>query len=126
MFSILTPGSRISAHRGVYNGVLRYHLALMVPSRPERCAIRIDGQTRHWEEGKSLIFDDTREHEVWNDSDEGRVVLFVDFLRDLPPPLSWLNRGLLRLIAASPYVRNMLANLAMLEHRPQPPENPAT
>ena len=41
---------------------------------------------RHWEEGKSMIFDDTFNHEVWNDTDETRVVLFVDVLRPLPSP----------------------------------------
>jgi beta-hydroxylase len=115
MFSVLAPRSRIAAHRGVYNGVLRYHLALTVPSERERCGIRIAGAVRHWTEGQSLIFDDTCEHEVWNDTDEQRVVLFVDFLRELPQPLDWLNRGMLRLIGASPYVQNMLVNLGRLE-----------
>jgi beta-hydroxylase len=117
MFSILTPHSRIAPHRGVYNGVLRYHLALVVPSSPAQCGLRIGGETRGWREGESLIFDDTHEHEAWNDSDENRVVLFVDFLRELPSPLSWLNRALLALIRRSPYVQNMVFNLAELENR---------
>ena len=117
MFSVLAPHSRIGSHRGVYNGVLRYHLALIVPSRPEQCGIHIGGETRRWEEGKSLVFDDTYEHDAWNDSDETRVVLFVDFLRELPPPLGWLNRALLGLIRRSPYVRNMLVNLDANERR---------
>jgi beta-hydroxylase len=115
MFSILTPRSRIAAHRGVYNGVLRYHLALVVPHDPDRCSIRIGTEVRHWTDGGSMIFDDTCEHEVWNDTDEQRVVLFVDFLRELPQPLGWINRGLLGLIGASPYVQNMLINLGRLE-----------
>jgi beta-hydroxylase len=115
MFSILAPGARIAPHRGVYNGVVRYHLALAVPSAAERCGIRIGGETRHWEEGKSLMFDDTLEHEAWNATAEPRIVLFVDVLRELPQPLAALNRGLLWLIGVSPYVRNMLLNLARLE-----------
>ena len=121
MFSILTPHSRIAPHRGVYNGVLRYHLALVVPRRPERCGLRIGSETRHWSEGRSLVFDDTCEHEAWNDSDEDRVVLFVDFLRELPAPLNRVNRALLKLIGASPFVRNMLTNLERLEDETRSP-----
>src|SRR5579872_3047931 len=61
-FSILFPGKRIPLHRGPYNGVLRYHLGLMVPE-PERCGIIVDGVEARWEEGKSLVFDDSFQHE---------------------------------------------------------------
>jgi beta-hydroxylase len=115
MFSVLTPRSRIAAHRGVYNGVLRYHLALTVPRDRERCGIRIGDEVRHWSEGRSLVFDDTCEHEAWNDTDEDRIVLFVDFIRVLPQPLGWLNRRMMRLIGASPFAQNMLTNLERLE-----------
>ncbi len=88
MFSILSPRKHILDHRGPYKGVLRYHLGLIVPREAERCRIRVGEDIRHWEEGKSLIFDDTFNHEVWNDTDETRVVLFVDVLRPLPSPWS--------------------------------------
>ena len=86
MFSILSPRKHILDHRGPYKGVLRYHLGLIVPEDAERCRIRVGEDVRHWEEGKSMIFDDTFNHEVWNDTDETRVVLFVDVLRPLPFP----------------------------------------
>ena len=95
-FSILKPGKHIPPHRGPYNGLLRYHLALIVPEPRERCRIRVDEQWAHWEEGKSLIFDDTLTHEVFNDTTERRVVLFVDFRRPLRFPISLLNRLALR------------------------------
>jgi beta-hydroxylase len=47
---------------------------------------------RCWQEGKSIIFDDSNEHEVWNDNDSYRVVLFVDFVRRTIFPLSMVNR----------------------------------
>jgi len=117
MFSILTPGTRITPHRGPFKGVLRYHLGLVVPPDPERCAIRVAEETRSWQEGRGLVFDDTNEHEAWNETDEVRVVLFVDFLRELRFPLSALNRGMIRLIGASPFVQNMLENLNRLNGR---------
>jgi aspartyl/asparaginyl beta-hydroxylase (cupin superfamily) len=117
MFSILSPGTRLTAHRGPFKGVLRYHLGLMVPSADERCAIRVGGELRTWREGKSLVFDDTFEHEAWNETSSPRVVLFVDFIRELPFPLSTLNRAMIRLIGASPFVQNILENLNRLNGR---------
>jgi len=117
MFSILTPGTRIAPHRGPFKGVLRLHLPLIVPADRERCAIRVGGETRGWHEGEGLVFDDTYEHEAWNETDEIRVVLFVDFLRALPFPLSTFNRTMIRLIGASPFVQNILENLNRMNGR---------
>lgn len=95
MFSILAPGKYIPPHRGAYKGVLRYHLGLLVPKPEHSCRIRVENDIRHWQEGKSLIFDDSHEHEVWNDSDAYRVVLFVNFTRPTVFPLSLFNRLLI-------------------------------
>ena len=88
MFSILSPHKHILPHCGPYKGVLRYHLGLIVPEDAENCRIRVGDDIRHWEPGKPLIFDDVFNHEVWNDTDETRVVLFVDVERPLPEPES--------------------------------------
>jgi beta-hydroxylase len=104
-FSILSPGKHIPPHRGPFVGVLRLHLALMVPEPKEKCRIRIAQDTHHWTEGKCLIFDDTYNHEVWNDTDGYRVVLFVDFARPLPWPYRWLNEALLNMAALAPFIR---------------------
>ena len=105
-FSILLPHKHIPEHRGPYKGVLRYHLGLKIPEAASDCRIRVGNDIRCWQEGKSLIFDDTFPHEAWNDTDEVRVVLFLDFIRPLRFPLSTINRFLIRLIASSPYVQN--------------------
>jgi aspartyl/asparaginyl beta-hydroxylase (cupin superfamily) len=117
MFSILRPGSRLVPHRGPFKGVLRLHVGLSIPAGAPRCAIRVHDEVRGWEEGKSLIFDDTYEHTAWNDADEPRAVLFVDFLRDLPFPLGPLNRGMIRLIGVSPLTRNLIENVNRLNER---------
>lgn len=104
MFSILAPRKHIAEHRGVYKGVLRYHLGLVIPKPNTQCRIRVDTDVRSWTEGESLVFDDSYPHEVWNDSDEYRVVLFVDFLRPLPFPLSLLNRIMVWKISTTPFV----------------------
>ena len=91
-FSILSPGKHIPSHKGPYNGVLRYHLGLIIPEPKEKCRIRVHNEIRHWSEGDSLIFDDTYNHEVWNDTSGHRVVLFVDFVRPIKFPFNLLNR----------------------------------
>jgi len=82
-FSRLAPGAHITPHRGYegYSGyVLRVHLALDIP---DGCSLRVEDQTRGWEEGRCLVFDDSYEHEAWNHSDRPRTVLLIDFLNPL-------------------------------------------
>jgi len=104
-FSILAPGKHIPEHRGKHKGLIRYHLGLKVPEHKEACRIRVDDQFAHWEEGKSLIFDDTYYHEVWNDTDEYRAVLFLDIARPLRFPLSLVNWLVNSVVALSPVVQ---------------------
>jgi aspartyl/asparaginyl beta-hydroxylase (cupin superfamily) len=117
MFSILSPRKHILDHRGPYKGVLRYHLGLIVPEEAEACRIRVGDQIRHWEEGESMIFDDTFNHEVWNDTDETRVVLFVDVLRPLPEPWGTINRLIVKAIGYSPFVLDAKRNQEAWERR---------
>ncbi len=93
-FSILAPGKHVPRHRGVTKGVVRCHLGLKVPEDSDRCYMEVDGQRCEWREGELLFFDDTYKHEVWNDTDEERVVLLFDFER----PMSWAGRLVSRLM----------------------------
>ena len=108
MFSIFEPGKRLPPHRGPYNGVLRLHLGLIVPSGD--IAIRVGSQVCRWSEGSALVFDDSYEHEAWNMSDGVRVVLFVDFVRPLRFPANLLNALLLKLATFSIFVREAKRN----------------
>lgn len=116
-FSILAPGKHIPEHRGPYKGVLRYHLGLIVPEPREACRIRVDDEIHHWEEGGSLLFDDTYQHEVWNDTDGERVVLFMDVKRPLRAPLAALNDVIIRIVAHSPYIQDAKQNFEQWEQR---------
>lgn len=120
-FSILAPGKHIPAHRGPYKGVMRYHLGLKVPQQAENCRIRVGDEYRHWKEGKGIMFDDTHQHEVWNDTDEERVVLFLDIVRPFDPPVGAINRGLIKLISMSPFVTKAKENQEQWEKRHQAP-----
>ncbi|CAM3099549.1 hypothetical protein HP438_17405 [Sphingomonas zeae] len=74
-FSVLKPGTRLPAHTGVSNVRAIVHLPLIVP---QDCGFRVGGETRSWVEGKAFAFDDTIEHEAWNDSTALRAVLIFD------------------------------------------------
>jgi ornithine lipid ester-linked acyl 2-hydroxylase len=109
-FSILLPGKHIPEHRGPYKGVVRCLLGLKIPEPREKCRIRVSDEIRHWEEGKCLLFDDSYQHEAWNETNDIRVVLFIDFVRPMRFPMSFFNDLFLRLIAASPYIQDASKN----------------
>jgi len=78
MFSLLRPHSRIPAHTGMINARYICHLPLVVPPG---CGFRVGGETREWRVGELMVFDDSVEHEAWNDSDHDRLVLIFDVWR---------------------------------------------
>lgn len=94
MFSVLKPRTKIPPHTGVSNVRLVTHLPLIVPPG---CGFRVGNETREWEEGKAWVFDDTIEHEAWNDSDHLRVVLIFDVWH---PQLSAAERALITAMSA--------------------------
>lgn len=77
--SILGPGSRIKPHRDAGNFWHTCQLALQIPDEA-RCGIRVGGITRHWSVGQTLFFNTSYEHEAWNDTDDLRIVLIIDYL----------------------------------------------
>src|SRR5690606_9679173 len=75
VFSLLQPHTQIPPHTGSSNARLIGHLPLIIP---EKCRFRVGNETREWKMGEAFIFDDSIEHEAWNDSDEIRVVMIFD------------------------------------------------
>jgi aspartyl/asparaginyl beta-hydroxylase (cupin superfamily) len=110
-FSVLEPGKSVPAHDGPYLGYLRYHLALKVPTdKPP--SIRIKDRVHTWVEGGSILFDDSWNHEVYNESSQVRVVLIVDVLRPMRWPFHFANWLALRVLGPlSDEVRATAANI---------------
>lgn len=79
-FSTLHPGSKISPHSAPCNLRVRCHFPLVVPQNVsvEECGMRVGEETLQWKAGEPIFFDDAFEHEVWNSSDQARVVLLFD------------------------------------------------
>lgn len=89
MFSTLAPRTHIPAHTGSANTRLLVHLPLVLPG-PAR--FRVGGETRAWRMGEAWVFDDTIEHEAWNDADAHRTILIFDVWN---PALSLEERTLI-------------------------------
>ncbi|CAG9796721.1 unnamed protein product [Diatraea saccharalis] len=74
-FSAMEAGTHVRPHVGPTNCRLRMHLGL---SNTKDTYIRVDQELRQWREGKTLMFDDSFEHEVWHNGTGTRLVLIVD------------------------------------------------
>lgn len=108
-FSILEPGAKIKPHNGVYKGVLRYHLGLIIPTGD--LFIEVDNIRMHWKEGKDLLFDDMFTHCAENNTDQKRVILFMDIKRDFENVwLNLLNTLFLMLDKSNEHVKLLLKN----------------
>ncbi len=92
LWSLLKPGTHIQPHHGLLNTRLICHIPLIVPGD---CGLRVGNETREWEEGEALIFDDSFEHEAWNHNDQTRVVLLFEIWR---PEISAEERAALTAI----------------------------
>ena len=106
-FSILHPGKHIPAHRGIFKGIVRTHLGLIIPKNGE-CKMRVNREFIHWQEGKPVFFDDTYNHEVWNNTDGIRVVLLIDTIRPYTSFGQRINRFVINGITNSVYVKDAL------------------
>lgn len=78
MFSLLRAQAKIPPHTGMINTRLVCHLPLIVPPG---CGFRVGAAQREWRVGELLVFDDSVEHEAWNDSSTDRLVLIFDIWR---------------------------------------------
>jgi aspartate beta-hydroxylase len=84
-FSLMLPGTHVRAHVAPSNTRIRNHFGLVIP---EGVRIRVGDETRTWEEGKMLSFDDSFEHEVWHEGDQPRLIAIFDMWHpDLKEPL---------------------------------------
>jgi beta-hydroxylase len=110
-FSILKPGAHIPRHRGPTKALLTCHLGLFTPKQG-RCRMQVGDELVGWADGKTLVFDDTYPHEVWNDTQELRIILLVQFRRPVRPPGKWVADLFMWGIRHSPFVQEGRRNLA--------------
>ena len=82
-FSAIAPGYHIPKHKGITRGILRGHLGLSIPAISKECFMDIGNNRIYWQQGEVVVFDDTFEHAVWNNTDQERIVLLFDFDRPM-------------------------------------------
>ena len=103
-FSSMAPNTHIVAHHGPTNKKLRIHLPIIVPQGAEDglCRLRVGDVVHTFRQDELLIFDDSFEHEAFNEhSDLARVCLIVDiwhpdFSEREVKLMSFLEKGKLR------------------------------
>jgi beta-hydroxylase len=101
--SVLGPLKMLNPHNGPWSGILRMHLGVVVPG-DKKCTLINGGEVYCWEEGKTVLFDDTYEHVAINDTHELRAVLFLDIMRPLPQPWKFINWVILKTSILFPYI----------------------
>lgn len=116
-FSILSPRYHVPRHRGVTKGMIRCHVGLVVPEDREACYMQLGDERIVWEEGGLVLFDDMRRHEVWNDTDQERVVLLFDFERPMRPMGRAVSRLFNSVIRRTAYFRDARRNQLEWERR---------
>ncbi len=135
-FSVLDANQYIKPHQGYYKGFIRYHMGIVIPNdnADKKCNIRINdrpadnkeakdlsyaakkvmlddrGEAYYWKNGESVLFDDTFLHDASNGSDEVRVVLYMDIMRDMPVVLHWINAVILWLAFRESSIKSVREN----------------
>lgn len=116
-FSVIHANKMLMPHEGPWCGVLRMHLGIKIPTDGKGCILVADKKEYRWEEGKVVVFDDTYEHFAVNLSSDYRVVLFLDHMRPLPVPLSWINHFVVYMARFLPYFKEPIKRHKKWEER---------
>ncbi|WP_176399754.1 aspartyl/asparaginyl beta-hydroxylase domain-containing protein [Novosphingobium sp. B 225] len=77
-WSRLLPGAHIAPHTGMLNTRLICHIPILTAPQ---CWFRVGSETRGWEHGVPLVFDDSINHEAKNDGSQERVILLFEIWR---------------------------------------------
>lgn len=93
-YSTLASGVHVPRRRGATKGLVTCHLGLSVP-RDGDVRMALADRMLRWGEGETLVFDDSYEHEIWNEASAARTVLSLQFRRPLKQPARWLSERLL-------------------------------
>lgn len=117
-YSVMLAGAHVPRHTGPTKAILTTHLGLTIPRESEKCHMAVgDGNNVVWKEGEIVIFDDMFPHEVWNDTDEDRIILLLHIKRPLKFPGSFLRDLFFAGLRASPFVRDGLRNLELWKQK---------
>jgi ornithine lipid ester-linked acyl 2-hydroxylase len=123
-YSVMQAGAHVPRHTGPTKAIITAHLGLIMPAKREACHMQIGDREVVWDAGRIVVFDDMYPHEVWNDTDEDRVILLLHLKRPLRFPGSALRDLFFAVLRSSPFVRDGLRNLERWE-KANPPADAA-
>ena len=106
VISVLQDGVHIPIHVGYYKGIMRYMIPVVVPKDRENVFLCVNELKYNWTEGVGVLWDDTYPHKVYNNTDEIRVVIYMDVIRPLRFGLNALNRFIIWLACNSKMVKD--------------------
>jgi beta-hydroxylase len=114
-YSVMLAGAHVPRHTGPTKAILTAHLGLIIPLKRDRCHMAVGEHDVIWEQGRVVVFDDMYPHEVWNDTDEDRIILLMHLKRPLRFPGTWLRDVFFAILRASPFVKDGVRNLERWE-----------
>ena len=107
VISFLPAKKAIPIHTGYFKGLMRYQLAIKVPKDRDNVFICVNGEKYSWKEGEGVLFDDIYAHKVYNNTDEDRIVLYMDIKRKFNNKiLDILNNSLIKLATSTSIAQN--------------------
>lgn len=122
--AVLAPHTRVKAHFGDSNAIIRNHLGIVVPGKYPELGFRNGSVERCWEDGKVLAICIAHRHYVWNNTDHKRIIVLLDTIHPAYAHKKlWICGGLLsaavlKLIATRfPVTKKTPAWLVRLLHK---------
>lgn len=109
-FSNLAPEKHIQPHHGNNHHVLRTQIGIDI-TNPEHTGLRVADKTIQLKNGEHFTFDDTFEHEAWNNDSSNRIVLIIDTCKKFPYFYNLINRFFLRKVKKTAYVQSVIQKI---------------
>jgi beta-hydroxylase len=104
--SVLQEGVRIPIHTGYYKGIMRYMMPIIVPKDRDNVFLCVNEKKYNWTEGEGVLWDDNFPHKVYNNTNEIRVVIFMDIIRPLCGVANYLNKQFINLISNTKIIKD--------------------
>lgn len=101
MFSVMESGNVIPPHKGLMRGILRYQIPIHLSSNGE-CRISVNDEKKVYQQQQPLMFDDNNQHSVTNNTDDYRVILFLDIQKPSSNFIRILDNFFMKLVVLSP------------------------
>lgn len=120
-YSVMDAGTHVPRHKGFSKALLNIHLGLRVPAGIEQCRISVDDEDWGWKEGEMMMFDESFPHEVWNDSDQPRAVLFIQVMRPMRRYGRLLAHVTIRFMNVTKYVQQARHSIGATPKRRRTP-----